>query len=188
MSKDNINAFIKNSSLHAANINRQLRNAKSEVLTDYIRADPLGITIITSKVCQQSDLLIIDQYVKNSNDVNALQVEEPQLPKSKSCLKIISILFHPHANSQECLTSSNIEPILKQNHIFNNISLVSRPRVIKVLPKLDMSIVWIDIWNIQSSSNAKMLINRYFNVGWYIAIIRGANMNPGIPQCKNCWK
>ena len=36
MSKDNINVFIKNSPLHMANINRQLCNAKSEVLTDYI--------------------------------------------------------------------------------------------------------------------------------------------------------
>jgi len=77
MSKDNIDAFMKNSSLHVANINRQLHNAKLEVLIDYIQADPLGITIITSKVCQQSDLLIINQYVKNSNEVNALQVEEP---------------------------------------------------------------------------------------------------------------
>ena len=33
-----------------------------------------------------------------------------------------------------------------------------------------------------------MLINRCFNVGQYIATIQGANMNPGIPQCKNCWK
>ena len=77
MSKDNIDAFMKNSFLHVANINRQLHNAKLEVLIDYIRADPLGIIIITSKVCQQSDLLIINQYVKNSNDINALQIEEP---------------------------------------------------------------------------------------------------------------
>jgi len=60
MSKENNSAFMKNSSLHVANINRQLRNAKPEVLVDYIRSDPLGITIITSKVSQQSDLLIID--------------------------------------------------------------------------------------------------------------------------------
>ena len=33
MNKDNIDAFMKNSSLHVANINRQLHNAKSEVLT-----------------------------------------------------------------------------------------------------------------------------------------------------------
>ena len=76
MSKDNIDAFMKNSFLHVANINRQLRNAKSEIFIDYIHVDPLDITIVTSKVCQQSDLLIINQHIKNSNEVNTLQVEE----------------------------------------------------------------------------------------------------------------
>ena len=33
-----------------------------------------------------------------------------------------------------------------------------------------------------------MLINRCFNVGRYIVTIHRANMNPGVPQCKNCWK
>ena len=36
MSKDNIDVFMKNSSLHVANINRQLCNVKLEVLIDYI--------------------------------------------------------------------------------------------------------------------------------------------------------
>ena len=78
--------------------------------------------------------------------------------------------------------------ILKQNQIFDNISLAFKPRVIKVSPKSDMSIVWIDIWDVQSGSNTKTLINRCFNVRRYIATIQGANMNPGVPQCKNCWK
>ena len=124
---------------------------------------------------------IIDQYIKNSNDINSLQVEDLQLPKSKLYLKIIGIPFYLHANSQEKLTSINIETILQQNHIFDNISLASKPRVIKVSPKSDMAIVWIDIWDVQSGHNAKMLINRCFNIGNYIATIRGANMNPGIP-------
>jgi len=51
-----------------------------------------------------------------------------------------------------------------------------------------MSIVWIDIWNIQSRTNTKMLINRCFNIGKYIATIQGANINLGVLQCKNCWK
>jgi len=75
MNKENINAFMQNLSLHMANINRQLHNVKSEVLVNYIHSETLGVTIITSKVSKQSDLLIIDQYVKNSNDINALQVE-----------------------------------------------------------------------------------------------------------------
>ena len=43
-----------------------------------------------------------------------------------------------------------------------------------------MSIIWINIWDIQSGSRAKSLINQYFNVGKYIVTIRGANMNPGV--------
>ena len=188
MSGENILSFMKNSSLHVANINRNLRNAKSDALVDYLHSENSGIMVITNKVVQQSDMSIIDNYVKNLNDINSLQVNEPHLPKSKSYLKITGIPFFPYANSQEKLTSDDIEVILKQNHIFNNISLASKLRVIKVSPKSDMSIVWINIWDVQSGKNAKMLINRCFNVSNFIATIRGANMNPGVPQCKNCWK
>ena len=181
-------SFMKSSSLHMANINRLLCNAKSDVLVDYIHSDNTDITVITNKVAQQSDMSIIDQYIKNSNDINSLQVKELYLPKSKSYLKIIGIPYYPHVNSQEKLTLNDIKTILKQNHIFDNISLASKPRVIKVSLKSDMAIVWLDIWDIQSSYNTKMLINRCFNVGNYIATIWGANMNPGVPQCKNCWK
>ena len=188
MSGENINSFMKSLSLHVANINRHLYNAKLDILVDYIRSDNTGITVITNKVAQQSDMSIINKYVKNSNDINSLQVEEPCLPKSKSYLKIISIPFFPHANSQEKLTSNDIETILKQNHIFDNISLASKPRVIKVSLKSDMAIVWLDIWDVQSGVNAKMTINMCFNIGNYIVTIQGANMNPSVPQCKNCWK
>ena len=188
MSGENISSFMKSLSLHVANLNRLLHNAKSEVLTGYIRSDPIGITIVTNKVSQQSDMAIINDYVKSLDNINSLQVDKPHYPKSKSYLKIIGIPFFPYANSQERLTLNNIETILKQNYIFNNISLASKPRVIKVSPKSDMAIVWLDIWDFQSGNNVKMLINRCFNVGNYIMTIQGANMNPGVPQCKNCWK
>ena len=188
MSNDNNTKFMKNLATHVANINRILRNAKSEVLVDFIRSDPLGITVVTNKVSLQSDLQIIDQYVKNSEDINALKVDAPRLPQSKSYLKIIGIPYFPHGNSQDRLTSNDVETILKQNQIFDNITLASKPRVIKISPKSDMYIIWIDIWDVQSGSRAKSLINQCFNVGKYIATIQGANINPGVPQCKNCWK
>ena len=80
-------------------MNRLLRNAKSDILTDYICADPIDITIVTNKVSQQSDMAIINNYVKSLNDINSLQVDKSHLPKSKSYLKIIGIPFFPHANS-----------------------------------------------------------------------------------------
>ena len=77
INNNNNNAFIKNSTTHVASINRLLRNAKSEVVVDYIRFDPIGLLIVTNKVALQLDFQIIDQYMKKSKDINKLQVEEP---------------------------------------------------------------------------------------------------------------
>ena len=47
-------------------------------------------------------------------------------------------------------------------------------------------VIWVNIWDSQSGLNAKILINRYFNIGNHIAMIYEINMNPGVPQYKNC--
>ena len=180
MGNDNISNFMKNSSLHVTNINRTLRNAKSEVLVDFIHSDPLGIMIVTNKVSLQSNLQLIEKYVKSSNDIDTLQVKVPWLPQSKSYLKIIGIPLFPHSNAQECLTPNDVKTIIKQNHIFNNITLTSQLHVIKVSLKSDIVIIWINIWDVQSGSKAKTLINWCFNIGKFIMTVRGANMNPGI--------
>jgi len=124
-----------------SNLNRLLGNAKTEVMVDFIRLDPIRLVIATNKLAVQYDLQIIDQYVKKSDDINELQVEEPHLLQSKSYLKITGILYFPNRKSQERLNVSDVESALKHNHIFNDIKLASKPRVIKVSPKSDMSIV-----------------------------------------------
>ena len=179
---------MKNSLIHVTNINRNLRNAKSEVLVDFIYSDPLGVTIVTNKVSLPSDLLIIEKYVKNLENIDSSQVDSPYLPQSKSYLKIIGISYFSHENIQDCLSSSNVESIIKQNQIFDNITLAFKLRVIKVSSKLDMAIIWVDIWDAQSGTKAKGLVNWCFNIRKYIATIREANANTGVPQCKNCWK
>jgi len=59
MSGDNSAAFLKNSSAHVSNLNRLLGNAKTEVMVDFIRLDPIRLVIATNKVAVQSDLQII---------------------------------------------------------------------------------------------------------------------------------
>ena len=66
---------------------------------------------------------------------------------------------------------SMIETIIKSTHIFDNICIASKLYIVKVFPKLNIAICWINIWNFQSSSSIKMLINWSFNVESYIAII-----------------
>ena len=50
ISINNNNIFMRNLATHVANINRLLRNAKLEVLVNYIHSDPLGISVVTNKV------------------------------------------------------------------------------------------------------------------------------------------
>ena len=79
MVKNNINKFMKNSLIHVTNLNRNLRNAKSEVLVNFIQLDLLGITVVTNKVSLNSDLIIIEKYVKNLENINSTQVKTPWL-------------------------------------------------------------------------------------------------------------
>ena len=64
-----------------------------------------------------------------------------------------------------------VETIIKTTHIFDNIHITSKLCTIKVLPKSDMAIFWVDIWNSQSSMFAKTLINHCFNIKSHITII-----------------
>ena len=59
MSSENNMKFMKSSFIHITNMNRSLKNAKSEVLMDFIWSNPLEIMVVTSKVSLQSDLQII---------------------------------------------------------------------------------------------------------------------------------
>ena len=144
MNVENARNFMKDSSLHMTNINRALKNIKSEVIADFIYLENKRVVITTNKVVGTLNFQTIKRYVKNINNIEAKQVEASRLPQLKSFLKIISILYLMEDTHLQ-LIANMVEKIIKENHIFNNIVLVSRPRVIKVSPKSDMFIVWIDI-------------------------------------------
>ena len=187
MSNDIAKEFIKDSSSHVVNINHALKAIKSSTIADFICVEDKGIVIMTNNVSSGSDLLEIEKYIKNSLSSNTDKISLARLPQSKSYLKIGGIPFISKKTNSH-ISSDKIEDILKNNHLFNNIVLTSKPHIIKMSPKSDIAIIWIDIWDTQTGSNAKKIINCWFNIGSYIAIVHGANMNPEVLQCKNCWK
>jgi len=152
-------------------------------MVDYVWQESISITIVTNKVASPSDLQVIENFVKNVENVNSENIKSSRLPQSKSYLKIINILYFIE-NSNISISLEFVELVIKSNYVFNNLSLASKPQVIKVLPKSDIAIVWINIWDAQSGYKAKNLINRSFNVGSYIMTICSANMNSSVPQYK----
>jgi len=90
------------------------------------------------------ELQTIEDYIKNANHIKAEGVENPYLPQSKTYLKIIDIPYLVE-NTNTFIISVMVENIIKNNHIFKNIVLVLKPHIIKVSPKSDMAIIWLDI-------------------------------------------
>ena len=166
MGNDNISKFISSSGEHIANINRELKNIKLDVLADFVCTDYHRLIITTNKVTTMSNLSIIERYIKNVNNVKQNKISTPHLFQSKSYLKITSISYLME-NTNTPINSNMVEIIIKNSHIFDNVILTSKPRVIKILPKSDMIIIQVDIWDIQSSNKAKCLINRYFNFHYH---------------------
>jgi len=179
-------SIMNNAGQHVNSINGLLKGIKSTLRAEFIRPATESIVITTNNVPASSDLLVIEQYVKSIEGIGLNEVAAPQLPQSKSYLKITGIPYIQPSGL--AITSEDITNYLKNSDLFEGATLAAKPRVIKASPKLDMAIIWVDIWDSQNGSKAKTLINHLFNFGRYIATFRGTSMNPGVPQCRNCWK
>jgi len=112
----------------------------------------------------------MERYVKNIENIRSDNVQVLRLSQSKSYLKIIRIPYFMEGTNTS-IRSDNIKVIIKANHIFNDLSLIVKPRVIKTSPRSDIAVIWIDVWDTQSRKNGKMLINRCFNIRRHIATI-----------------
>ena len=140
MSNEIARKYPKDVSMYIISINCVLKTIKSNIMADFIYVKDKGIVISTNNVTSLSHLQKIKKYVKSSllNDAN--QISPPRFLQSKSYLKIVGISYLNNQSNMHILPK-DIEKILKSNHIFNDIILTSRPRVIKVSLKLDMAII-----------------------------------------------
>ena len=48
-------------------------------------------------------------------------------------------------NTNILINSDFVETVIKSSHIFNDLSLTFKLRIIKASPKSDIAIIWIDI-------------------------------------------
>ena len=144
ISLSNSTKFMVLSYKHVENINRALKNIKFNIMTDFIWADYQSLIIMTSKVILSSDLSTIEKVYQEYRCYWIRQHYGAQTFSIK--------VFIP-------ITSNTVERIIKSMYIFNDVVLVSKPRVIKASSKSDMVVIWVDIWNM---SEFKMIDSNYF--------------------------
>ena len=79
MSIINSERVIVKSNVYIANINRLLKEVKSNIFADYIHSNSKVIIIMTNKIAAILDLNIIEKYMKKLNKVNTVNVMSPKL-------------------------------------------------------------------------------------------------------------
>ena len=127
MTKTNTELIINLAHSHISNINKCLKNSKSDTFADFIWFNVNGIIITTNKPASDLDLSTIKKYLKNVQNVNLDSIESPRLPKSKSYMKIIAL---PYSSELGVMSPDIIEGVLKDSHLFKDMTLASKPCVI----------------------------------------------------------
>jgi len=69
---------------YIANINRALKDIKSDIVANFIHVDNRGMVITTNKIATNSDLDIIEKYIENIDKVDISKVISPRLLQFKS--------------------------------------------------------------------------------------------------------
>ena len=69
--------------------------------------------------------MLLKNTLKNNN-IDLYYIASPYLPKSKSYLKILGLLYIVEKTNLP-VTSQLIEEVIKESYIFNDIVLVLRP-------------------------------------------------------------
>jgi len=77
-----------NASIYIFQINALLKNVKSSMHSEFICPCSGRITIITNNVPNPNDLSVVEKYFKSVEGINSNDIPSPQLPQSKSYLKI----------------------------------------------------------------------------------------------------
>jgi len=116
---------------------------KLNLIADFIQSDSIGIIITTNQVVLALDMNIMENYIKESTNINTNKVSSLWLPQSKSYPKILGIPYL--TNNGTPIAHNQIEEVIKRIHLFNDVTLASSPCIIKASSKSDMAVIWINI-------------------------------------------
>jgi len=86
-------------------------------MVDYIQLEASDVTIVLNSIASASNLQVIENYVKNINDIISEDIQAPRLSQLKFYLKIIGIPYLIE-NTNIPVNSEFVKTVIKLSHIF----------------------------------------------------------------------
>jgi len=153
-----MSVIINHTNTFIRNINNYLCEHNLNVVADFIRLEDHGVINTTNQADSSQDMNIIEKCIKKSESINLEHVNSPWLPKSKLYLKILGFSYLVEGTNQP-ITSKIVTEATQQIYIFKDVTLTSKPYIIKVLFNSDSAVVWVNVWDLQNGSITKSIIN-----------------------------
>ena len=129
-SKDNVKIIGSNTNFHINSINKSLKEANSNMIVDFMHIEKSSIIITTNQVASSHDMSIIKNILKEFENINWDLIESSCLLQSKLYFKILGLLYLIK-DTNNIITPNIVLGVIKGLHLFNNISLTLKPRIIK---------------------------------------------------------
>jgi len=142
MTKLNAELIMKSVHKQITNINEYLKNSNLDIIADFICLSNNGVIITTNRPANATELSRIKNFLKKIDNIDPISIEAPHLSKSKSYMKIVRLSYNSELGM---ITPDFIEGVLKETYLFKDTTLASKPRVIKVSPKSNKIVVWVNI-------------------------------------------
>ena len=77
IAKSNAELIINSANIHITNVNKCLKNIKSDIITDFICLTNNVIVITMDKPAIASNLNMIEKYIKNIQNISSDSIESP---------------------------------------------------------------------------------------------------------------
>jgi len=93
MAKHIAELIVNSAYTYITNVNKCLKNSKSDIVINFIHIINNGIIITTNKLANDLNLSTIEKYLKSIQNIDSDLIESPHLLKFKSYMKIIRLLY-----------------------------------------------------------------------------------------------
>jgi len=84
MAKHTAELIVNSAHIHIANINKCLKNSKSDIVTDFIRSTNNRIIITTNKLANDLNLSTIEKYLKSIQNIDSDLIKSPHVMNQSS--------------------------------------------------------------------------------------------------------
>ncbi|KAK1216913.1 hypothetical protein PQX77_020444 [Marasmius sp. AFHP31] len=176
-----------NLSLVTATVGVALRNRGRSLKVLSTKPAYDGWSMATSAVATTPEVEIIAARIRDMVPSEFKYSLWVGLPTSTSYLKVLDVPYYSTRGDRSPITAEEVIEQFRSSPLREDLGCISgKPRVVHNSNKSTMATVYFNVFDSQTGTRAKRLIDRQLHIFGRSCYIRATASNPGTPICQRC--